>query len=106
VRHQCGLGEYDASTERHCGRAVQSLGMGDIRLHQAPSTTVKPARVKEFVFSIEGRLTDLKEFEHHAKPGMSLASLAVIEATRFWVCEDAINDDLSQIDLSVLRPVA
>jgi flavin reductase (DIM6/NTAB) family NADH-FMN oxidoreductase RutF len=74
-------------------------------LHQAPSTTVKPARVKEFVFSIEGRLTDLKEFEHHAKPG-ELASLAVIEATRFWVREDAINDDLSQIDLSVLRPVA
>jgi flavin reductase (DIM6/NTAB) family NADH-FMN oxidoreductase RutF len=65
-------------------------------LHQAPSTTVKPARVKGFVFSIEGRLTDLKE----------LASLAVIEATRFWVREDAINDDLSQIDLSVLRHVA
>lgn len=50
-------------------------------LHQAPCTTVKPARVKESVFSIEGRLTDLKEFEHHTKPGMSLASLAVIEAT-------------------------
>jgi hypothetical protein len=37
---------------------------------------------------------------------MSFASLAVIEATRFWVREDAINEELSQIDLSVLRPVA
>ena len=54
-------------------------------LYQAPCTTVKAARVKESVFSIEGRLRDLKEFEHHTKPGMSLASLAVIEATRFWV---------------------
>src|SRR4051794_6922336 len=75
-------------------------------LHQAPSTTVKPARVKESVFSIEGRLTDLKEFQHYAKSVKSLASLAVIEATRFWVSEDAVNDGLSQIDLSVLRPVA
>ena len=75
-------------------------------LHQAPSMTVKPARVKESVFSIEGKLTDMKEFEHHTKPGMSLASLAVIEATRFWVREDAVNKELSQIDLSVLRPVA
>jgi flavin reductase (DIM6/NTAB) family NADH-FMN oxidoreductase RutF len=75
-------------------------------LHQAPSATVKPARVKESVFSIEGKLTDMKEFEHHAKRGRSLASLAVIEATRFWAREDAVNEDLSQIDLSVLRPVA
>jgi flavin reductase (DIM6/NTAB) family NADH-FMN oxidoreductase RutF len=75
-------------------------------LYQAPSATVKPARVKESVFSVEGKLTDMKEFGHHTKPGMSLASLAVIEATRFWVREDAVNEELSQIDLSVLRPVA
>jgi flavin reductase (DIM6/NTAB) family NADH-FMN oxidoreductase RutF len=74
-------------------------------LHQAPSVTVKPARVKESVFSIEGKLTDMKEFEHHVKPGMSSALLAIIEATRFWVREDAVNEELSQIDLSVLRPV-
>jgi hypothetical protein len=55
---------------------------------------------------IEGRLRDLKEFEHHTKPGMSLASLAVIEATMFWVREDAVNDGLSHIDLSILRLVA
>jgi flavin reductase (DIM6/NTAB) family NADH-FMN oxidoreductase RutF len=75
-------------------------------LYQAPCTTVKAARVKESVFSIEGRLRDLKEFEYHIKPGMSLASLAVIEATMFWVREDAVNDGLSHIDLSILRLVA
>lgn len=61
-------------------------------LHQAPSATVKPARVKESAFSVEGNLTDMKEFEHHAKPGISLASLAIIEVTRFGVREDAVND--------------
>lgn len=75
-------------------------------LHQAATTTVKPSRVQESVFSIEGKLIDVKEFESHAKPGMSVASVALIEATRFWVREDAVNEERSQIDLSVLRPVA
>jgi flavin reductase (DIM6/NTAB) family NADH-FMN oxidoreductase RutF len=75
-------------------------------LYQAPCTMVKAARVKESVFSIEGRMRDLKEFEHHTKPGMSLASLAVIEATMFSVHENAVNDGLSHIDLSILRLVA
>ena len=75
-------------------------------LHQAPSTTVTPSRVQESIFSIEGKLTDLKEFENHAKPGMSIAAVGIVEATRFWVREDAINDERSQVDLKVLRPVA
>lgn len=77
-------------------------------LHQAPSTTVTPSRVQESIFSIEGKLTDMKEFENHAKPGMSItiAAVGIVEATRFWVREDAINDDRSQVDLNVLRPVA
>lgn len=75
-------------------------------LHQAPSTTVKPARVQESIFSIEGKVTEVKEFTSHAKPGMSIASVALIEATRFWVRGDALNSAGNQIDLSVLRPVA
>ena len=63
-------------------------------LHQAPCTTVKAARVKESVFSIEGRLRVLKEFEHHTKPGMSLASLAVIEATHSRMVDVATFDPL------------
>lgn len=75
-------------------------------LHQAPSATVKPSRVQESVFSIEGKLTDMKGFENHIKPGMSIAAVGVIEATWFWVREDAIDDDRSHIDLKVLRPIA
>lgn len=75
-------------------------------LHQAPSATVAPSRVQESVFSIEAKLTDMKEFENHAKPGMSIAALGIVEATRFWVREDAIDEDRSHVDLKVLRPVA
>ncbi|KAI1486921.1 hypothetical protein F5X96DRAFT_652674 [Biscogniauxia mediterranea] len=73
-------------------------------LHEAPSTTVRPSRVQESVFSIEGKVVDIKEFTDHAE-GMSIAALVLIKATRFWVCEDATNDDVSQIHLEKLRPV-
>lgn len=75
-------------------------------LHEAPTLTVKPSRVQESVFSIEGKVIDIKEFTDHAKEGMSLASLVLIKATQFWVQEDAANTDSSHIDLDKLRPVS
>lgn len=75
-------------------------------LQPAPSATVRPPRVQESVFSIEGRLTANKEFEKHAKPGMSVAAVGIVEARRFWVREDAIDEDKSHIDLEALRPIA
>jgi flavin reductase (DIM6/NTAB) family NADH-FMN oxidoreductase RutF len=74
-------------------------------LHEAPTTTVKPGRVRESVFSIEGQVVDIKEFEDHAKPGMSIASLVLIRATRFWVQEDAVDAEFRHIDLNKLRPL-
>ncbi|CAM1507746.1 Fc.00g045940.m01.CDS01 [Cosmosporella sp. VM-42] len=74
-------------------------------LTEAPTTTVKPSRVQESVFSIEGKVMDIKEFEDHTKPGMSVASLVLIKASRFWVREDAANEDFSHIDLEKLRPL-
>ncbi|XHG05428.1 hypothetical protein AWENTII_008653 [Aspergillus wentii] len=74
-------------------------------LHEAATTTVTPSRVEESVFSIEGKVVDIKEFTDHVKPGMSLAGVVLIKATRFWVQEDAVNADLSHIDLDKLRPV-
>lgn len=73
-------------------------------LTEAPATTVKPSRVKESVFSIEGKVVDVKEFAAHAE-GMSGAGVVLIKATRFWVREDATNEDASHIDLEKLRPV-
>ncbi|KAJ5178523.1 FMN-binding split barrel-related protein [Penicillium coprophilum] len=74
-------------------------------LHEAPSSTVKPSRVAESVFNIEGKVIDIKEFTDHQKPGMSLAATVLIKATRFWVKEGTANEDYSHIDLEKLRPI-
>jgi flavin reductase (DIM6/NTAB) family NADH-FMN oxidoreductase RutF len=74
-------------------------------LTEAPSSTVKASRVKESVFSIEGRVVDIKEFKDHEKEGMSVAANVLIKATRFWVREDATNSEVSHIDIEKLRPV-
>lgn len=74
-------------------------------LHQAPCSTVQAARVKESILSIEGKVVELKEFESRASPGKKTGVLVTIEGTRFWVREDAINEDRSIVDLEVLRPI-
>jgi len=74
-------------------------------LHEAPSSTVKPARVAESVFNIEGKVIDIKEFTDHQNPGMSIAANVLIKATRFWVKEGTANEDYSHIDLEKLRPI-
>jgi flavin reductase (DIM6/NTAB) family NADH-FMN oxidoreductase RutF len=74
-------------------------------LTEAPTTTVKPSRVKESVLSIEGKVVDIKEFQGH-RPGMSGSAIFFVEATRLWVQEDAANEDFSHIELDKLRPVA
>lgn len=70
-------------------------------LTPAPSTTVKTSRVKEAIFAIEGKLESLREFESRATPGKKTGVLAIIEGTRFWVREDAINEDKNLIDPAV-----
>lgn len=73
-------------------------------LHEAPTSTVKPSRVQESVFSIEAKVVDIKEFVNFSE-GMSVAGLVLLKATRFWVREDATNSDASHIDLEKLRPI-
>jgi len=76
-------------------------------LHPASSTTVKPDRVKEAVFSIEGILKEIIELDYHGKAeiGKATGSLAIIEAKRFWVREDAVVGDGEGVELGVLRPL-
>jgi flavin reductase (DIM6/NTAB) family NADH-FMN oxidoreductase RutF len=62
---------------------------------------VKCARVKEAVFSIEGKLDSLREFESRQTPGKKTGTMAIIEGTRFWVREDAINEERNIIDPAV-----
>ncbi|KAJ4303997.1 hypothetical protein N0V88_001601 [Collariella sp. IMI 366227] len=68
--------------------------------------TVGVARVKEAVFSIEGKLESVREFESKGTPGKVSATLAVIEGTRFWAREDAVNEERNIIDPKVLRPIS
>lgn len=74
-------------------------------LHRAPSATVRPARVRESVFSIEGRVLKIVDYEASRPSVASHGRLALIEATRFWVRGDAVDEKGSEIDLEVLRPV-
>ncbi|KAI1620264.1 hypothetical protein EDD37DRAFT_613011 [Exophiala viscosa] len=70
------------------------------------SKVVAASRVKEAVFSVEGKLLNTQEFESRATPGKKTGVLAVIEGVHFWVREDAINEDRSLIAPEILRPIA
>jgi hypothetical protein len=71
------------------------------------SAVVKPDRVKEAVFSIEGVVQQVAEMDYNGKgnEGKPTGSLAIIEAKRFWVREDAIIGEGEGIDLGVLKPL-
>jgi len=75
-------------------------------LHPAACTEIKASRVKEAVFSIEGKLMNTQEFESRSTPGKKTGVLAVIEGVKFWAREDAINEEKNLIDPSVLRPIS
>ncbi len=63
--------------------------------------TVKCARVKEAVFSVEAKLDSFREWDSRAKPGSKSGTTVFVEGTRFWVREDALNDDKNIVDPSV-----
>lgn len=75
-------------------------------LTPAPCKVVKASRVKEAILSVEGKLLSTQEFESRVTPGKKTGVVAMIEGVRFWVREDAINEDRSLIDPAVLRPMA
>ncbi|RDW90148.1 flavin reductase family protein [Aspergillus mulundensis] len=75
-------------------------------LHQAPSSVVQAARVKESMLSIEGKVVETKEFESRATPGKKTGVLAIIEGVRFWVREDAFDKETNVVDLKVLKPIS
>lgn len=74
----------------------------------APSATVRPERVKDAIFSIEGKLLQMIDLDYdgkHKAEGKPAGGLALIEAKRFWVREDALNDARDEIKLDVMRPL-
>lgn len=75
-------------------------------LTPAPASQVKPDRVQESIFSVEGTLLEIRDFESKFRKGEKSGSMAIIEGVRFWVREDALSKDQATIDPAVLRPVA
>ncbi len=105
--HQYCLGENDASSQcNFCRRTIRSVRVDSLWASPSSKHDGEASKSPGVYISIEGKVTEVKEFTSHAKPGMSIASVALIEATRFWVRGDALNSAGNQIDLSVLRPVA
>lgn len=71
-------------------------------LRPAKSSTVKPDRVTDAVFSIEGKVMEVKELTYNGKTG---GSIAIFEAKRFWVREDALNKEQDGVNMEVSRPL-
>ncbi|OAL21426.1 hypothetical protein AYO20_11363 [Fonsecaea nubica] len=74
-------------------------------LTPAPCKDVNVSRVKESVFSVEGKLLEVKDFESRVHKGVKSGSMAIIEGVRFWIREDAYDQQQGTIDPAVLRPV-
>ncbi|KAF2261767.1 flavo protein-like protein oxygenase [Lojkania enalia] len=70
------------------------------------STVVRPDRVKEAVFSIEAKLVETREWESKVVPGKKTGVLGIVEGVRFWVREDAIDEQGVLIDPKVLKPIS
>jgi flavin reductase (DIM6/NTAB) family NADH-FMN oxidoreductase RutF len=70
-------------------------------LHPAKSAVVKVDRVQEAVFSIEAKLVETREWESKSVPGKKTGVTAFVEGVRFWVREDAIDEEGVLIDPAV-----
>ncbi|KAG4440571.1 hypothetical protein IFR05_003938 [Cadophora sp. M221] len=70
------------------------------------SETVKPERVQEAVFTVEGKLLEMKELDYHGGGGNgeAVGALAIIEGTRFWVREEALGEN-GEVELEILKPL-
>jgi flavin reductase (DIM6/NTAB) family NADH-FMN oxidoreductase RutF len=72
-------------------------------LHGAKCSIVKPDRVKEAVFSIEGKLAGSQEWtsKNPETPDKKTGVTAFIEGVNFWAREDAIDEQGVLIDPAV-----
>ncbi|KAF2276846.1 flavo protein-like protein oxygenase [Westerdykella ornata] len=68
-------------------------------------TCVGPERVKEAMFSVEAKLVESREWESKVTPGKKTGVLAIVEGVRFWVREDAVDEEGTVIDPAVLKPI-
>lgn len=70
------------------------------------SEVVKPPHVAESAFSVEATLVSAHEWESKKSPGNITGVTLIVEAVRFHVREDVINEDRNTLDVSKLKPVS
>ncbi|KAI2621881.1 FMN-binding split barrel [Xylaria nigripes] len=68
--------------------------------------TVSTPRAQEAVFAVECRVESIREFESRIYPGQKSSVLVLLEGQRFWVREDALNEETNMIAPEVLRPMS
>ncbi|KAI1175852.1 FMN-binding split barrel [Nemania sp. FL0916] len=67
---------------------------------------VQTPRAKEAVFAVECKVESIREFDSRAVPGKKSGSLVLLEGLRFWVREDALNEDRNAVAPEILRPIS
>ncbi|KAI0399272.1 FMN-binding split barrel [Xylaria palmicola] len=67
---------------------------------------VAAPRAREAVFSVECRVDSIREFESRAAPGRKSGCMVLLEGLRFWVREDALNDERNAVAADILRPMS
>lgn len=74
-------------------------------LTPAPSTLVKPSRIAEAAFAIECKLKDIHEVQSRANPGSISSAICILEGVRFWVREEAVDEEKKTVDLAQSKAV-
>ncbi|KAI1275132.1 hypothetical protein F5Y07DRAFT_371299 [Xylaria sp. FL0933] len=70
------------------------------------TVSVRAPRVREAVFSVECKVESIREFESRSTPGKKGGCVVLLEGLRFWVREDAVNEERNLVDPAVLRPMS
>ncbi|OLL25549.1 hypothetical protein NEOLI_002178 [Neolecta irregularis DAH-3] len=69
------------------------------------STKVKPPRVGESAFVVEGKLVNHQIFKSLVT-GKDSSGLVVVQGIQMHVREDVVNEELNLIDLALLKPIS
>lgn len=74
-------------------------------LTKAKSVKVAPALVAESAFSVEVKVRQVVEFTSH-RTGNASGELFILEGVHVHVREDVVDEELANVDLAKLKPVA
>lgn len=74
-------------------------------LTPAKSDLVKPSRIAEAAFAVECKLKDVHEVQSRANPGSMSSVICILEGVRFWVREEAVDEERKTVDLTKSKAI-